>query len=284
MSAFPDDPSGLAARSCRDDGRVGIVERLGERERDRDRWLRRAVHLLERDDSVVAAWLWGSVGRGDADALSDLDLFIAVADRSALDAIHERFDRFGEVQWCREVPYNAPVDGRYFTVGYPAAVEPLPIDWYWQPASVATIGTDTRVLIEKSPVRRVRVDTFATFPPMEDRPSPHSEDPVERLEGLVVWFWSMFGSLAKKIARGQLDEAAEQVRLLDGVLAVALDHVGERHRPITHAPVTALPILADRMEAIHTALRRAGVTPPDPAKARQSLALAVDLVNVNWRR
>jgi predicted nucleotidyltransferase len=262
---------------------MGIVERLIERERDRDRWLRRAVRLLESDESVVAAWLWGSAGRGDADALSDLDLFVAVADPSAIDTVHERFDTFGEVEWCREVPYNAPAEGRYFTVGYPAAVEPLPIDWYWQPAGVATIGTDTRVLIEKSPLPRVPVDTFATFTPMEDRPSPHPEDPVERLEGLVVWFWSMYGSLAKKIARGQLDQAAGQVRLLDDVLALALDHVGHRHDPISGEPLAALQVLADRMEEIQPALETAGVTSPDTAKARHSLGLAVDLVHAGWR-
>lgn len=263
--------------------RVGIVERLVERERDRDGWLRRAVALFEDDDSVVAAWLWGSAGRGNADALSDLDLFVAVADRTAIDTVEERFDSFGDVQWCREVPYNAPAEGRYFTVGYPAAVEPLPIDWYWQPAPAATIGTDTCVLIEKSPLPRVPVDTFATFTPMEDRPSPHPEDPVERLEGLLAWFWSMYGSLAKKIARGQLDEAAGQIPLLDGVLALARDHTGERHAPTAGPPLAALHVLADRMEAIHPALQRTGVTPPDTAKARHSLALAVDLVSAGWR-
>lgn len=232
---------------------------------------------------MVAAWLWGSAGRGDADVLSDLDLFVSVADRSAIDTVDDRFDSFGEVLWCREVPYNAPAEGRYFTVGYPAAVEPLPIDWYWQPAAVATIGTDTRVLIEKSPLPRVVVDTFATFTPMEDRPSPHPEDPVERLEGLLVWFWSMYGSLAKKIARGHVDQAAEQVLLLDGVLALALDHIGERHAPISGAPLAALQVLADRMEAIHPALESAGLALPDTAKARDSLGLAVDLVSAGWR-
>jgi hypothetical protein len=101
------------------------------------------------------------------------------------------------------VPYNAPPAGRYFTVGYPAAAEPLPIDWYWQLADVAAIASDTLVLFEKSPLRRVALETFATFTPMNERPSPHPDDPVERLEGLLVWFWSMCGPMAKKIARGR---------------------------------------------------------------------------------
>ena len=40
----------------------------------------RAVSVLERDDRVRALWLSGSLGRGDADAMSDLDLLIAVTD------------------------------------------------------------------------------------------------------------------------------------------------------------------------------------------------------------
>ena len=261
---------------------MGIAERLLQRQRDKERWLSTAVTILEADASVVGAWLWGSEGRGDADALSDLDLFVAVSDSRIIETIHERFHAFGEVQWCREVPFNAPTRGRYFTVGYPAAVEPLPVDWYWQPAANAVIGTDTRVLIEKSPLRRVSVETFATFTPMEERPSPHPEDPVERLGALLVWFWSMYGPLAKKIARGRQDEAAGEVRLLDGVLALALEHLGAPHEAATAAPLDALQDLADRMEAIHPDLAALGVTPPDTTKARHSLAFAADAVRAGW--
>ena len=40
----------------------------------------RAVSVFERDDRVRALWLSGSLGRGDADAMSDLDLLVAVTD------------------------------------------------------------------------------------------------------------------------------------------------------------------------------------------------------------
>lgn len=259
-------------------------ERLEDRQRDRQRWLTAASAVLDADASVVAAWLWGSEGRGDADALSDYDLFVAVAREGDIECVHERFGDFGDVQWCREVPFNAPTRGRYFTVGYPAAVEPLPIDWYWQPAAHAVIGTDTRVLIEKTPIRRVAVETFATFTPMDERPSPHPDDPIERLNGLLQWFWSMYGPVAKKIARGQTTEAAEQVGLLDGVLALSLDRIGEAHRPVVGDPLEALQALAERMEAIGPALRASGATPPDTTKAWRSLQVASDLVQEGWRR
>ena len=48
--------------------------------RKRDELLARIAQELEADDRVLAAWLAGSFGRGVADAWSDLDLHIAVAD------------------------------------------------------------------------------------------------------------------------------------------------------------------------------------------------------------
>lgn len=45
-----------------------------------------AVAVLSADDRVRALWVHGSVGRGDADASSDLDLVLAVSD--------EHFDEF----------------------------------------------------------------------------------------------------------------------------------------------------------------------------------------------
>ena len=36
--------------------------------------------MFEADERVRAMWLSGSLGRGDADAMSDLDLIVAVAD------------------------------------------------------------------------------------------------------------------------------------------------------------------------------------------------------------
>ncbi|HEY3527982.1 MAG TPA: nucleotidyltransferase domain-containing protein [Nocardioides sp.] len=45
--------------------------------------LARVVEHVERDTGIRALWLGGSVGRGVADAGSDLDLVVTVADRSA---------------------------------------------------------------------------------------------------------------------------------------------------------------------------------------------------------
>jgi predicted nucleotidyltransferase len=42
--------------------------------------IRRAGDVLEKDARVLAAWLAGSFGRGDADAFSDVDLLVVVGD------------------------------------------------------------------------------------------------------------------------------------------------------------------------------------------------------------
>jgi predicted nucleotidyltransferase len=46
----------------------------------RETWLRRAIERLEADPAVSATGLVGSLGRGDADDWSDVDLLIVVPD------------------------------------------------------------------------------------------------------------------------------------------------------------------------------------------------------------
>ncbi|HEX8768237.1 MAG TPA: nucleotidyltransferase domain-containing protein, partial [Jatrophihabitans sp.] len=46
--------------------------------------LPRLVALLEAEPLVLAAWLYGSHGRGDADAYSDLDVWVVAGDADAL--------------------------------------------------------------------------------------------------------------------------------------------------------------------------------------------------------
>ena len=262
------------------------IERLRARVAQRAAWIAAATAGFADDPSVVAAWLWGSEGRGDADALSDFDLFVALdGDAGSIDTVDERFAQFGETLWVREVPYNAPAEGRYFSVGYAAALVPLGIDWYWQPASAAQIGADTRVLVEKVPLPRSDLQTFRLFPNVANEVAyRHPDDATERLQGLLVWFWSMFGSLGKQAARGREEQVVEQVPLLEGVLALAADHVGEPQPELREAaPLRRLRELADRMQAMHPRLRVAGIEVPDTTQAFEWLALAEDLRAEGWR-
>ena len=225
----------------------------------------------------MAAWLWGSGGVGTADALSDFDLFVVLSEASSIDDVDVRFDDFGEVLWAREVPYNAPEAGRYYTVGYPGPLQPIAVDWYWQPASHAVIGSDTRVLVEKSPMVRSDAPTFSLFPNVRDEvPYQHPEDPRERLESLLMWFWSMFGPLSKWAARGQQDRVAEQLPMLDGVLAIAEDHLSVHHHQLdTSNPLAAWRAVAEQMTALDSRLLDSGVAVPEAERSHGLAALAL---------
>ncbi|MEO6597049.1 MAG: hypothetical protein ABIP94_20075 [Planctomycetota bacterium] len=181
------------------------------------------------------------------------------------------------------MPYNAPAGGRYFSVGYPGPLQPVSIDWYWQPRTQARIGLDTRVLIEKHPIPRIRASTFETFPNVRDAvPFQPPEDPRERLEGALTWFWFMFGPLSKKVARGHRDQLLEQVPLLDGAVALAAQEAGLDHTPITATGgASDLRALADRMLALQPML---DVDVPDEhtRTALEMLALAEGLLAEGW--
>ena len=80
-----------------------IEDQLSVRWRERAELLRRIEQGIRRDCRVRAAWLTGSVARGEDDALSDLDIFVVVADDA-----HSRFRPQPQSARCRPGP------GRYY--------------------------------------------------------------------------------------------------------------------------------------------------------------------------
>lgn len=277
-----------AVMLTRHDLKVSAVERLGERQRARVDWLERAIDQWSDDPYVVGAWLWGSEGTGTADALSDYDLFVALSDSAAheqLELVDGWFPRYGEVRWSRESRYNAPTGGRYFTVGYPAPLVPLGIDWYWQPEAFVQLGSDTRILVEKRRLPRVATPTFQLFPNVRTKtPFVHPDDPRARLEGRLRWFWSMYGALSKWAARGQDARVARELPHLRAVVDLAADH-GSSKAPViggAERPLAALRRLADEMTDLHPSLANAGVRVPDTEAAWTWLLLAEALRADGW--
>ena len=82
------------------------------------RLLDRATETLSTDDRVVALLAVGSVGRGEADASSDLDLLAAIADEESTEAIAADW----EALIARITPsmYRRLLGGRILTVVTPA--------------------------------------------------------------------------------------------------------------------------------------------------------------------
>jgi len=260
---------------------------LERRQGDRVHWLDVAVSQWRADDRVVAAWLWGSGGRGTDDALSDWDVFVAVDDEASMapPSVPDWFGRFGQVLWLRENAYNAPAGGRCFSVGYPAAFEPLAIDWYLQPRAAAIIGTDTRVLVEKQPVPRADRETFALFPNVATGTAYELPvDPAERLTERLVWFWFMFSPIAKWLARGDQERVAEQLAGMHNVLTEAAHFVGQIDpTPLGDADlVSEVDRLAHEMTTIPPALSARHVRVPETDAAYDQLETAKRIHESGW--
>jgi predicted nucleotidyltransferase len=92
---------------------------------DRETLLAEIIKTLSADERFVAAWLAGSFGRDDADAVSDLDLTVVVSDpyserlcahprQVSAQTTKERFDlinKFGQPAVLYENNHNAPEGG-----------------------------------------------------------------------------------------------------------------------------------------------------------------------------
>ncbi len=93
---------------------MSSIKSLQIRREERAALLQRAIEVLTADARVVAAWLFGSMGRGDADDLSDIDLWLVVSDEhidtmrvTRQDYVHA----LGTPLLIEEAPQNAPPGG-----------------------------------------------------------------------------------------------------------------------------------------------------------------------------
>lgn len=169
---------------------------------ERNALLQKITSLLESDSRVGAAWLFGSLGRGDADALSDLDLWVVVSDDAIQAVVAERrqyVTRVGEPVLMLEAPQNAPVGGAYLMAAYDAPAGPHIADWYWQPRSSAFIPPHTRVLFDRAGLA------------VGDEPMRFvggSPDPVleTQLIHFISFFWMMWLITVKHTARAPHSE------------------------------------------------------------------------------
>ncbi len=189
-----------------------------ERRAERDALLARVVALLSADPRVCAAWLFGSLGRGDEDDLSDIDVWVIVDDEHAetVKAARREFvTKIAEPLLIEEAPQNAPPDGAYLCVLYPGQRGPHAIDWYWQPRAVAQFPSGCRVLLD-----RVGIPAIPPEKPM--LPSEHAAAVSERID----FFWVMVNVAAKSIARRQSWAAIGHITAIRFALEEVRWHVG----------------------------------------------------------
>jgi len=161
---------------------------------ERARLLGRLQEALEGDARVVAAWLYGSYGRGEEDAWSDLDVWIVVRDEAYDPSLrHELPERLGEALFFQEAPQNGPPGGSYLMTAYDAPTGPHLVDWYIQPLAFAVPSDSRVVLVDRAVWPSER--KVASAPP--ELAWSSEEDAANR----AALFWAMAMIQAKYIAR-----------------------------------------------------------------------------------
>lgn len=163
--------------------------------------LDRIVDELESDARVEALWLAGSSGRGQDDALSDVDIAI-VSGPEGGSLVQERFElagRVGPLVAHLDSPHNAPPDGGQLNALYDLRPLPVWVDWNYWPATRSR-PSDVLVLFERGDLRPSD-DTYEDV----QRGMPRGRAPERTQAHLAHFRFMMLPIVAKYAARGWAD-------------------------------------------------------------------------------
>jgi hypothetical protein len=187
---------------------------VGSKERylqERDRLLEIITARLEADTGVKAAWLFGSLGRGDGDAFSDIDLWV-IGERDYIDGVNA--DPLRYVSQIEQpilsltAPQNPPEGGIYFMACYDAPTAPHIVDWYWQSVDTAYLPSGVHLLFDK--VGIIRDDK-----PVRFQGQTENKAVIEQPHHFISFFWMMLMITAKQVFRNPW---ANEMELLPYVL------------------------------------------------------------------
>ena len=222
-------------------------------QKGRTQLLEKLTMALKADARVAAAWLWGSLGRGNGDALSDLDLWVVVGDADAQAVIAERQDfvrRFWQTLFVLEGPRNAPDNGAYLMSIYQGSIAPYQVDWYWQPLSEASVPPGTRVLFDKAGLPSA--DAPYAFSGKSDVPNPTPE-----LEHQIHFFWIMLMIAAKYTYREPYAEEMDMLLIVLHAFEATYHMCGKSpvivysdQQPTPEAKLNTLYALANQLKKI----------------------------------
>ena len=239
---------------------------LRTRRAERAGLLARITRLLENDARVAAAWVFGSVGRGEEDDLSDIDLRVIVADDHVAEICAGRQEyaaQAGEVALFQEAPQNRPAGGAFLLTLYAGEFGPQEVDWTWQPQTGACLWPQTRVLLN-------RAELLPGEMPWGYQPRPE-QTPLEEAAERVGSFWAMLLIVAKYAARSPWEETMGLIGMPTQLLrevsefvgvapTYALDTLPPHRQP--REKVRLLRDLAARMEALMPAVEARGGAVP----------------------
>ena len=120
----------------------------------RDRLLDQMLGLLEADPAVAGVALVGSLGRGEEDNWSDIDLLILASDQF----IRQFMNEPAASPWARadllsDGRHNSPAGATSLGTAHIRSGLPLWADLHVHPAGRTQWPADSRVLFERRPVR-----------------------------------------------------------------------------------------------------------------------------------
>ena len=203
-----------------------VIAMLSDYRSERDAWLAQTWQMLENDPRVVAAWLFGSLGRGTADDLSDVDILVVLDDACADAIMSQRQEHIRAVEnplLLLDAPQNRPPDGAYNMALYKGRYGPHQVDWYWQPQSHARVPTETRLLFDHISLPRLDTPPHFDYQPVPERTQ------TEAVAQAVNFFWVMLLIAAKYAARkpaeGELGLLSYAVSSLREVRAYTQDTI-----------------------------------------------------------
>lgn len=248
----------------------------------RDGILDRLLGILQRDERVRAVWLSGSLGRGNADDWSDIDIHVAVTDAD-LDAWHSERPQLhqavGHPVLVLPDKFHPPAAGSYQGILFAG---PVFVDLNLVAASEAHPKPDTRILLDRLPLPTPAISL------------PEQSQQRADLAHNLGRFWKMTQIVLKYTARGDLQKATIQFWILQDAFANCwrLIHQPERadagsalwlHPTLdaklsSHLPalgdsinarslLNAISWLMDELIALHPDIERFGIPVPTDAVA-----------------
>jgi predicted nucleotidyltransferase len=189
------------------------------RRREHEALLQRAQEVFQADQRVVAAWLFGSVGRRTADVFSDLDLWVIVKDECIETISAERQSYAAQLDrpvLLLESPGNAPAGGAYLMACYPGRAGIHQVDWYWQRQSDASLSRHAVLLFDRAGIpqdsRQEQLDPPGTPAPLTQ------QERAQQATQLSTFFWAMSNIAVKSVLRHQAWMAVSHLERLRGLV------------------------------------------------------------------
>jgi predicted nucleotidyltransferase len=181
--------------------------------------LQRAREVLQADQRVVAAWLFGSRGRQTPDVLSDTDLWVVVEDEQIETFCKERqryVSQLGEPVLLLEAARNAPARGAYLMALYAGRAGVHQVDWYWQRRSDASLPRHAELLFDRGGIRQ---DSREEQPDPAGTPQALTQpERAEQATQLSSYFWVMSNIAVKCVLRHQAWLAVSMLEMLKGLV------------------------------------------------------------------